>query len=300
MKPRTHLIFIIFTCLILFFATSAESRTKIRVDQTGRTIELPDSPKRVVSLAPSITEIIYDLKCQDLLKGVTLYSDYPEQAQSLPKVGSYVYLDLEKIVSLKPDLCIGIKDGNPKEIVLRLESMGIPVYAVNPRNLSTIQKTIMEIGDLLNARKQADNLVAEMRSRINRVSEITARADHLPKVFLQIGIAPIVSAGADTFLHEMIVTAGGTNVAEKYKSYPRFSIEEVVVSEPDIIVITSMARQDVFDQVKAQWAQWPGLPAVKNNRIFLVNSDLFDRPTPRLLDGLEILVELIHPELIRK
>jgi iron complex transport system substrate-binding protein len=271
--------------------------TRSMKDQAGRIVNVPVSPKRVVSLAPSITEIVYDLKCGNLLKGATTYSDFPKAAQSLPKVGSYVYLDLEKIVSLQPDLCIGIKDGNPKEIVMRLEALGIPVYAVNPRSLDSIQSTVIEIGDLLHADETARQVTEEMKSRIDTIRQLSATAKHRPRVFFQIGISPIVSAGSDTFIHELIEIAGGINLAQSHTSYPRFSTEEVVVAAPDIMIITSMAREKAFDQINAKWQQWPNIPAVKNNRIFLVDSDLFDRPTPRLMEGLETLFQLIHPEL---
>lgn len=270
------------------------------VDQTGRSLEVPDAPQRVVALAPSITEIIYDLGCEDRLKGVTTYSNFPEPAQALPKVGSYVYLDLEKIVALEPDLCIGIKDGNPKALVLRLESLGIPVYAVNPRSLESVRTAVLEIGELLQASDRARQVAGEMKSRMDNIRQLAATAENRPRVFFQIGVSPIVTAGSDTFIHELIELAGGVNLAAKYTSYPRFSTEEVVVVEPEIIIITSMAREKTFAQAKEKWQQWPNIPAVKNNRIFLVNSDLFDRPTPRLIDGLEMLLRLIHPELINE
>ncbi len=295
-KQKT-VIFFIGICFLLLTAGAVSAEIREMVDQTGRAVNVPVSPKRLVSLAPSITEIIFDLNCEDRLKGATTYSDFPEAAQKLPKVGSYVYLDLEKIVSLKPDLCIGIKDGNPKAIVMRLESLGIPVYAVNPRSLESIRTTVLEIGKLLQASERALQVAGEMESRIDNIRQLAETADNQPRVFFQIGISPIVSAGSDTFIHELIEIAGGVNLAEKYTSYPRFSTEEIVVAEPDIMIITSMARGKGFDLIKAKWKQWPNIPAVKNDRIFIVESDLFDRPTPRLIDGLEVLLQLIHPEL---
>ena len=283
--------------LLLLSVVAVSADARMLVDQTGREVDVPKSPRRVVSLAPSITEIIYDLDCGDLLKGATTYSNFPEAAKDLPKVGSYVYLDLEKIVSLKPDLCIGIKDGNPKEIVMRLETLGIPVYAVNPRSLATINSTVLEIGGLLHVPEKARAVVGEMKTRIDRVRQTAAQAGNRPRVFFQIGISPIVSAGSDTFIHELIEIAGGDNMASTYTSYPRFSVEEVLVAAPDIIIITSMAREKVFEQVRTKWRQWPNIPAVKDDRIYLVNSDLFDRPTPRVIEGLETLIRLIHPEL---
>jgi iron complex transport system substrate-binding protein len=297
MLKQKKMVLFIGISIMIFSAGIVSAETRPMKDQTGRIVDVPVAPKRVVSLAPSITEVIYDLKCEDRLKGATTYSDFPKAAQKLPKVGSYVYLDLEKIVSLKPDLCIGIKDGNPKGIVLRLESLGIPVYAVNPRSLTSIQSTVLEIGELLQAEETARQVAGGMASRIDHIRQLSATAEHKPRVFFQIGISPIVSAGSDTFIHELIETAGGVNLAQSYTSYPRFSTEEVVVAAPDIMIITSMAREKAFDQIKAKWKQWPNIPAVRNDRIFLVDSDLFDRPTPRLVEGLETLLQLIHPEL---
>ena len=273
---------------------------KTITDQLGRHVSVPDKPQRVVSLAPSITEIVFALDQGHRLQGVTTYSDFPPEAVKLPKVGSYVHLDLEKIVALKPDLCIAIKDGNPRVIAQRLESLKIPVYAVDPNNLETIMKTVLEIGTLLNAKDRANQLVQNMDLRIQKVKSLVAKTTHRPRVFLQIGVSPIVSAGTHTFIHELIVIAGGTNLAAGPIPYPRFSREKVLALSPEIIIITSMARSAVFEKVKAEWEKWPNMPAVRNQRIYVENSNFFDRPTPRLLDGLELLIQLIHPELVEK
>jgi iron complex transport system substrate-binding protein len=262
----------------------------------GRKVHVPDDPQRVIALAPNITEIVFALKQERRLVGVTRYSDFPLEAAKLPKVGSYVHLDLERIVALKPDLCIAIKDGNPKTIVQKITSLNIPVFAVNPTSLDTVIETISEMGKLLDASQNAKNLVDNMRSRIYRVKARVEKTVHRPGVFFQIGISPIVSVGTPTFIHELIVLAGGTNLAAGPVPYPRFNKEQVIAISPEIIIITSMSRAAVFEQVKADWNQWPQLPAVKNQRIFLEDSNLFDRPTPRLVDGLELLVRLIHPE----
>lgn len=289
---------IFFVFLTVLPLSGAEPKLKTVTDQVGRRVVLPVNPQRVIALAPSITEIIFALEQENCLKGVTTYSDFPKQALKFPKVGSYVHLDLEKIVSLKPDLCIAIKDGNPKEAIHKLETIGIPVYAVNPRNLETVVNTVIEIGGLLNASQKANFLAKNMQHRIERIKKLVLSTDLRPGIFFQIGIAPIVSIGRDTFIHELITIAGGKNLAEGPVPYPRFSREQVLAMAPDIIIITSMARLVVFEQVKAQWNKWPNLPAVKNERIFLQDSNLFDRPTPRLVDGLELLFELIHPELV--
>ncbi len=290
------LLFIMTTCFLWYSLSLA----RVVTDQLGRQVRLPDNPQRVVALAPNITEIIFALGREHRLKGVTMYSDYPDAARKLPKVGSYVRLDLEKIVALRPDLCIAVKDGNPKEVIERLEDLKIPVYAVDPRNLDTVMDTLREIGELLDANESAEKLIRNMKLRIQRVKTRVSKSAHRPRIFFQIGISPIVSVGTDTFIHEIIVLAGGKNLAAGLVPYPRFSREQVLSLSPDVFIITSMARSAAFEKVKAQWRRWPTIPAVQNGRIHIADSNLFDRPSPRLVDALELLSELIHPELFEE
>jgi iron complex transport system substrate-binding protein len=301
----TFIIEIIFRNLRLFWLTPLalcmclpiQAAAGTVVDQLERRVVVPDDPRRVISLAPSITEIVYALGQGNRLKGVTRYSDYPREATKLPRIGSYVRLDIERIVALNPDLCIATKDGNPKAIIDRLESLKIPVYVVDPHNLDSILETILEIGTILNAGDRAKTLTTSMRTRIQRVKSRVAQINNRPRVFFQIGISPIISAGTDTFIHQLIELAGGINLARGRFAYPRFSREQVLALEPEVFIITSMSRQADFEQVKAEWRRWPNIPAVRNERIYLVDSDLFDRPSPRLVSGLELLTRLIHPEL---
>ncbi len=269
-------------------------------DLLGRQVAVPANPARIIALAPSVTEIMFALGSEEKLAGVTQFSDFPEPANALPKVGSYVHLDLEKIVSLNPDLCLAVKDGNPKHVIERLESLGIPVFAVNPTNLESVMETLLTIGGLINAEKQAAEVVGGMRARVAAVSSALGPVRTRPRVFFQIGIDPIVSAGAETFIDELISMAGGTNLAAASTSYPRFSREQVLNLAPDVIIITSMARHAVFEEVKAYWQQWPGMPAVRHDRIYLQESNIYDRPTPRLVSGLETLARILHPDKFKE
>lgn len=288
----------ILLCLLtLSLAAASDSDARLIQDQSGREVLLPDDPARVVSLAPSITEMVFALGKGDRLKGVTQHCDFPPEARSLPRIGSYVHLDVERIVSLNPDLCIATKDGNPKDVVERLNALRIPVYVVNPRDLKTVVNTLLEIGRILNAEHKAQELADELRTRIEQVKRRVAQTDRRPRVFFQIGVVPIVSVGTNTFMHELITAAGGHNTTEGPTPYPRLSREQVLTLNPDIIVITSMTRGQVFEEVRDEWKKWDSLAAVRNNRIHIVDSNLFDRPTPRLIEGLETLARLIHPEL---
>ena len=286
-----------FMILIWLCSGDISAMAGLVTDQLGRKVLIPENPQRIISLAPNITEIIFALNRENLLKGVTLHCDYPVEAKKLPRVGSYVGLDLEKIISLKPDLCIAIKDGNPKSVIDRLESFGIPVYAVDPRNLDSVMETILSIGGLLGAGERADILIRNMRSRIGHVQNLVAAVSHRPGVFFQIGTAPVVSVGTRTYIHELITLAGGVNVTAGDTPYPRFSREQLIALSPDVVIITSMTGSDAFEQVLAEWNKWPQIQAVRNKRIYMADSDLFDRASPRLIEGLEVLVKLIHPEL---
>lgn len=292
MKLKT--IFTIIFSLLLCVETAFAG---VVVDQAGRQVNVPDHPQRVVSLAPSITEIIFSLGADDKLKGATQYSDYPPKAKALPRVGSYVRLDLEKIVALKPDLCIGIRDGNPKHLVEKIEAIGIPVYVIDPRNIKGIMKAIKGVGEVLGVRHQAAVLIDDMQKRVNKVKEIVASSMIRPRVFFQVDAAPIITAGTNTFTHELINIAGGINLGAGAVPYPRYSWEQVLSLQPEIVIVMSMAGGHSPEKLIAEWRRWPQLPAVQSSRIYVVDADLFDRPTARLINGLEVLAEIIHPEL---
>ncbi len=270
------------------------------IDQLGRRVKIPENPQRLITLAASLTEMVFALGEGRRVCGVEQFSNYPYEVLHLPKVGSYINPDLEKIVALRPDLCLAIKDGNPRHKVEFLEGLGIPVYAVHPRQLAGVIATLKELGQLLGAEQQAAVLAADLNRRYQRIRELANRAGHRPRVFFQIGVSPIVSAGSGTVLDELITTAGGENLAAGKIPYPRYSEEQVIALQPEVIVITSMTRGEVFERVKEGWRRWATLPAARHDKIFLVDSDLVDRPAPRLFDGLEVLFRLFHPDLAKE
>lgn len=290
-------LFIIFISLLLIRQPGNASGREI-VDEVGRRVVVPEKIERIVSLAPSLTEIVYSLEKEGLLKGATMYSDSPRQAKDLPRVGSYVRIDIEKVVALRPDLCLAIKDGNPRHTVSRIESLGIPVFVVDPKNLGEIMEMITDLGDLLAAEEKAAEIRDDMQRRVDTVVNRLKVAKRRPDVFFQIDAEPIVSAGKGTFIHELITMAGGRNLAaDAAAKYPKFSWEDVLHFRPDVAIIATMAGGYSEDALKAGWSRWPQIPAVKNNNIHVVDAGLVDRPTPRLVDGLEIFAGIIHPEI---
>ncbi len=296
-KVKQILLCISIVMTTFVFCMYAQAISKEMEDHLGRTVNVPDNPNRVVSLSPSITEIVYSIDQGGMLVGATTYSDYPEKAKSLPRVGSYVRLDLEKIIALKPDLCLSIKDGNPKELIERLISMGIPVFVLEAKHVNSVIKTIGDMGRIFNANDKARALTDDMNHRINKIKVIVDKSSQKPGLFYQIGLSPVVSAGTDSVINGLIEIAGGDNLAKGSIAYPRYSKEQVIALAPDVFIISSMAVDGNFDKVRAEWSSWTQIPAVKNNRIYLIDSSIVDRPGPRMVQGIELLARLIHPEL---
>lgn len=291
--PRTVPL-IVSVALLTSLATAGAVCAVTLTDEAGREVRVPNRSDRIVSLAPSITEVLFALGAGPRVVGVTQFSNYPPEATRLPKVGSYVNLSIEKILALRPDLVIGIRDGNPKAVVDRLTELGVPCYIVDPKSLQGVITTVRNIGRAVGREEAAAKIAGQMASRIREVERRVAGLAR-PRVFYQIGVEPIVSAGQGTFPNILIETAGGKNVAADMAAYPQLNVEQVLVARPEVIILTSMTREYDFERVKGFWGRWPGLPAVTAARIYVVDSDLMDRPSPRIVEGLEILARLIHP-----
>ena len=197
--------------LILFHLLTAQGYAAALTDQIGRSVSVPDDPKRIISFTPGLTEMVFELGRQARLVGVTRESKLPDDRQ-LPDVGTYINLDLERIVALKPDLCLAGRDGNPKSVVDRLEAMGIAVYVFDPRSLEEIMDAVTRLGGILHAESKAVEQVEMMRKRIRQVDIRVEQARARPRVFFQIDAAEIVSAGSNTFIDQLITRAGGINL----------------------------------------------------------------------------------------
>ena len=267
------------------------------VDSLGRKVVLGSAPKRIVALAPSITEMIYFLGLDDTLVGVTRFSYFPEEAREKPRVGTYTDINVEKVVALDPDLVIATADGNRREDVEMLVEAGIPVYVVNPRRINQVLEAIQSVGDVCGVSPTAKALVGSLRKRVEKVEE-AVRGKGRPLVFLVINTKPLMSVNRSTTHHDVIELAGGRNLAEDQPvTYPRLSLEEVIRRGPEVIIISSMDRGREHERARRQWFRWTTIPAVQNRRVYAINSDLIDRAAPRVVSGLEQMARLIHPEI---
>jgi iron complex transport system substrate-binding protein len=266
-------------------------------DDLGREVVLEAAPKRIVSLGPNITEILFAIGLDKEIVGVTLFSDYPEGAKEKAVVGSYVNVNLERLISLSPDLVISTSDGNPKGSIERLFSMGIPVFVIAPpRNIGDINSAIRSIGRITGREGEAEKLVDAMEGRIEEVVARLEGATARP-VFYQLGDNPLMTVGGGTFIDTLITMAGGRNIAGGVSlPYPRFSMEGVLSNAPEVIVISSMAEKEGSKAVLKRWGQWQEIPAVRSGEIHFINPDLIHRAGPRIVDGLEELARMIHPE----
>lgn len=282
--------------IVFCLLTASAVHGRVLIDQIGRTVEFAEPLTRVVSLAPNLTEISYEVGGGPTLVGATHFANHPVAAASLPKVGSYVALDIEKIVSLKPQLCLAIRDGNPKATVDRLDALGIPVYVFDPQSLEAIVDTVERLGSIYRTEARADALADGYRQRLARVARQVAGVEHRPEVFFQIDAQPIISAGFDTFLHQLLTRSGSINLAADRAGYPRYTWEELLMLEPEVVLLASMGGGHSDQELRSLWLAWPQIPAVRNDRLYVVDADLFDRPTPRLIDALEYLVGLLHPD----
>lgn len=303
MRYRVHF-FTVFLLLAVFLpgqtGESFAQGFRVTQDQIGRTVRVPEQPRRIVALIPSLTEIVFDLGRGDLLVGATQYAKEPPAAASLPRVGSYLHLDIERIVALQPDLCLAVRDGNPEHLVKRIESLGIPVFAFDSQDLPEIIESVRLMGDLLNASERATEIIRQMQLKIDVVKKRVKSTENRPGVFFQIDANPMVSAGQNTFIDRLITMAGGRNYAAGSTTYPRYSWEDILVMQPEVVIIASMAGGYTEEQLKEAWLKWPQIPAVKTGRVHVVDANLFDRPVPRLADGLVALADLLHPEPVAR
>jgi iron complex transport system substrate-binding protein len=267
-------------------------------DEMGRTVEIPVTVRRIVSLAPNLTETIYALGAQERLAGVTDYSDFPAEARLKPHVGAPLSPSLEAIAGLQPDLVLAARSINRRETVEALAQAGIAVYATDANTVEGVLESIRHIGAVIGAETQADELVANLQQRLGR---LTTRLQPLPSkhVLFVIWLDPLITIGPHTFLADAVRHAGGESVIDSNQDWPQVSLEAVYKLQPDEIVFaTDHAEQEGAEISSLQKRpDWSGLTAVKNGCIVTV-SEAIDRPAPRLVDAIEQLARALHPEAL--
>ena len=285
------------TVLIGFYLLVCAPATASRElkDELGRRVTLPDNPHRVICLVPSLTETVYALGRGAVVVGVTDYTDDPPEARTKPSVGGLTDASVEKIFSLHPDLVLAMAAFNREETVDELEHVGIPVFVVNPQDLQGIVASIQHVGDALNQSSDARELLKRLEEQR---ADVTTRVKGLPrlKVLVVIWYDPVVTAGSRSFVTDVISTAGAESVAaEMPQAWPQISMEEVLRSSPDFVLLVRGAHGGITGEELKAHAGWDQLQAVRDNHVIYMGERFF-HPSPVVFDALETLAKKLHPE----
>ena len=304
MAMKHYFIFFIISILLVTSCSSQAPPLKsnspygvVVIDDLGREVRFNYLPQKIVSLDPSITEILFALRLNNEVVGVTDYCDYPEQARSKSKVGGYIDPNVEAIALLEPDLVVTTLKINTPRLIQQLEDFGIKVFVLDPKKIEDIFKNISSLAKLTYREERAGELLGALNGRLHEVRKKVAGISR-PGVFLEMGKDPLISVGPGSFAHDLIEIAGGRNVASQSSSrYRKYTLEEIILADPEVIIICSMISDDLCLAQKKWWKKWTNMCAVRNGRIYVIEANLLTRPGPRMIDGLMELAKAIHPEI---
>jgi iron complex transport system substrate-binding protein len=279
----------------------AQPGTGTITDDMGREIRLNSVPERIVSHVPSITETLFALGLGDKLVADSDYCDYPEAAKTKPKIGGYFTPNIEEIVAMKPDLVL--TDGHVPELITKLDSLGIPLAVVDPKDINSLLTDIKILGNVTGSQKAAMELTGDIENRIDAVVDAVNNASR-PSVFYVFEATDTTkpwTVGPGSFVDALISLAGGLNVAATASApWIQFNMEELVKSNPDIILVDShMGTAVISPEELRKLPGWQDVNAVKENRIYIIDGDLVNRSGPRIIQGLEQIAKLLHPDLFK-
>ena len=261
-------------------------------DDEGTLVSLTAPAMRIISLAPSLTEILYAAGAGNKVVGVVEFSDYPPEARSLPVVGRYDSLDLETLLALQPDLVIAWRSGNPRAAINRLRELGLTVYVAEPQDLDTVASHLDRIGTLAGTGTEASEASANFRRQLQDLRARYSRRESV-RTFYQVWNRPLITAGGTELINDIISLCGGANIfKELSRVAPKVSVESVLSRDPQIIVASGMdqERPEWLDS----WRDWTELSAVKDDKLFFIPPDLMQRHTPRALEGAQRLCAQIE------
>jgi iron complex transport system substrate-binding protein len=290
--------------LIFLFACSSplESPSTFPVqitDQSGKEVKLDKAPQRIISLAPSNTEILFALGLADRVVGVTEYCDYPQAAKEKPKIGGYSTVDFEKVVQLEPDI-IFATNKHQADTIPKLEEFGLTVVVINPETIEEVFEAITLIGNCTGKSQEASQLVTEMSSQVQAVVDKTRDLlpSEMPRVFYVVRADPLYTAGSGTLIDELITLAGGTNIFHSVSSYPSVNLEEVIQANPQVIIAgSSMGSAEPALGFLGTDDRLENVDARTNNKLYEIDVDIVSRPGPRLTEALSQLASMIQPEI---
>jgi len=272
-------------------------------DDLGRNVTISSEPQSIVSLAPSNTEILFALELGDRVMAVSGYCNYPLEAQNKIKIGGFSTVNIEKVVSLRPDLVIAT-GGVQEAVVEELERLGLTVIALEAKSIENVLENIRLVGKAAGEPEAARELTTKLEQRTKAVTD---KAKDLPdsqrpRVFYEIQYEPLMTAGPGTFIDDLIHLAGGVNIAsDAAAKYPVYNLETLIERNPEVIII-SVGHGSIAASVEVVKSRkrWQIIDAIKNNRVYGINADLVSRPGPRIVDGIEEMARFIHPDLFKK
>ena len=274
----------LFVTAIVFSINTLEANSEVEVrDDEGTLITLKTPAQRIVSLAPSLTELIYAAGAFEKLVGVAEYSDFPPAAKELPIIGRFDILDIERIVQLNPDLVVAWQSGNPRTSVNRLRKLGLAVYIAEPKSLASIPFHIERLALLAGTKLSAEETVNSFRHKLEALNDQFSHQSPVT-TFYQVWDVPLITAGGNELIDDIIRLCGGRNVFANIKRVaPKVSREAVLERNPEVIIASGMdiERPEWLDD----WLRWPSVNAVANNNLFFVPPELVQRHTPRALLG---------------
>ncbi len=276
-------------------AAKKETAEKIVLtDDAGAKITLSEPAKKVVSLAPANTEIVFAVGGGSKLVGVTTYCDYPEEAKQKEKIGDFANPNVEKIISLKPQVVLAT-GGVQKGVVDRLTKFKIKVFVVDPKNFEELFADIEKVGKIIGLEAEARKVVEEMKEKVEEVRNKIPKQVK-PRVFFEIYSQPLMTAGKNTFIDDMLKIAGAENIgAAAGEGYPQFSEEQLVKEDPDVYLAVKGSMNNPEDIKKRPG--YSGLKAVREGKVFVIDDNLVTRPGPRLVDGLLEVAKALYPEV---
>lgn len=299
MKPLAVLVVLLSLLVSMTFGCQAQFQPGTYTDDTGRGVTIDEIPQKIVSFGPSITEILFALGLGERVVGVSDFCDYPEAAQSKPTVGSAFSPSIESLVALEPDLVFTVEHD---QLNSELEALGIKFLILDPDDIDGIFRDIELVGAVTGTEDEAAELIGSMEDTIDYVLAQVEGAPEVSVFFIVDGTDLTLpwTAGPGSFIDALITMAGGENIAAGAPgAWVQFSIEEIVGSDPEVIIIQTMTGGVPTVSIEAleEHPIWGEMTAVSQGNVFLIDGDLVSRPGPRIVQGLEELARIIHPEL---
>jgi iron complex transport system substrate-binding protein len=275
------------------FMANIASRTF--VDDAGRKLYFAKPPQRVVSLAPSITEMLFALGLDEQIVGVTNFCNYPPAAEAKPKIG-YTHPNLESLLALRPDMVAAPSEFLRPDVLAKLDELKISVFILRAKSLEDVLSHIHLLGRIFDRSSAADAVTRHMRERLGQIAR-QLETTPSTRVLYVLSSQPLITVGPDSYIHQMIGLAHGINIATAASgAYPRLNMETVLEENPEVLLFPVGSTEGVSETERQTWSRWTGLSAVQHRRLHVVSSDALNRPGPRVVDGLEQLARAIHPE----